>query len=143
MERQSWDAYFIQIAEQISKRSTCDRLNVGAILVKDKLIIGSGYNGSPRFLKHCSENNHLMQGDDTHCKNVIHAEINCIAMAAKQGISVDGSSLYVTHCPCWECFKVLINCGIKNVYYLNDYKNSFYVFKAAIDLNIGLFKVVV
>jgi dCMP deaminase len=125
----------------VSKRSTCNRLNVGAILVKNKLILGSGYNGSSRDLDHCEDNNHLMKDGDTHCKNVIHAEINCIAMAARQGISIDDCSIYVTHFPCWECFKVLINCGIKEVYYLNDYKNSEHVNDAAKKLDIKIEKV--
>ncbi len=141
MNRPNWHQYFIEIASQVSKRSTCDRLSVGSILVRDKNILGSGFNGAPRFLDHCDSNNHLMKDGDKNCRNVVHSEINCIAMAARQGINVDGSTLYVSHYPCWECFKVLINCGIKDVYYLNDYRNSDLVKETAIKLNIPITKV--
>ena len=141
MNRPDWHQYFIGIALEVSKRSTCDRLSVGSVLVRDKNILASGFNGAPRTLEHCPTNNHLMKEGDKNCRNVVHSEINSIAMSARQGINVDGSTLYVSHYPCWECFKVLVNCGIKDVYYLHDYRNSELVEQTAKKLNIPIIKV--
>ena len=108
-ERASWDEYFMNIARVVSSRSTCDRKFVGAVIVRDKTILSTGYNGSIRGMPHCSEVGHMME--DNHCVATIHAESNAILQAAKNGVSIDGASIYVTASPCWSCFKQVTNCG--------------------------------
>ena len=108
-ERASWDEYFMNIARVVSSRSTCDRKFVGAVIVRDKTILSTGYNGSIRGMPHCSEVGHMME--DNHCVATIHAESNAILQAAKNGVSIDGSSIYVTASPCWNCFKQVTNSG--------------------------------
>lgn len=120
-ERSSWNDYFMRIAVMISKRSTCDRAYVGCLLVnKDMRIVSSGYNGSIKGNPHCSEIGHKMR--DGHCIATIHAEMNALLYCAKEGIKVDGCVCYVTHFPCLNCTKSLIQAGIKKIYYLNDYR---------------------
>ena len=102
-ERASWDEYFMNIARVVASRSTCDRKFVGAVIVRDKTILSTGYNGSIRGMPHCAEVGHMME--DGHCVATIHAESNAIIQAAKNGVSIDGASIYVTASPCWNCFK--------------------------------------
>ncbi|VVB53664.1 tRNA-specific adenosine deaminase [uncultured archaeon] len=118
--RPSWEEYFIGIAEAVSRRSTCDRAYVGAVVVKGKRILATGYNGSVSGLPHCSELGHEMV--DGHCVRTIHAEMNAMVMAAKHGISIDGADMFITHFPCYSCFKALANVGIKRIYYKNAYR---------------------
>jgi len=120
--RDPWDVYFMKIAKQVARRSTCDRLHVGAVLVKDKTILSTGYNGSVRGMPHCDDVGHLME--DSHCVATIHSESNAIVQAAKNGVRVEGADLYITWSPCWPCFKMIVNCGIKRVYYESFYRDS-------------------
>jgi len=118
--RPTWDEYFLKIAAAVAERSTCDRAHVGAVLVREKRILTTGFNGSPAGLEHCDEVGHLLI--DGHCVRTIHAEINAIIQAAMHGVSTNGSICYVTHFPCINCTKSLINAGINRVVYLNNYR---------------------
>jgi dCMP deaminase len=118
--RPTWDEYFLNIALEVAKRSTCDRANVGAVLVREKRILTTGFNGSPSGLPHCDHEGHLLV--DGHCVRTIHAETNAIIQAALHGVSTKESTCYVTHFPCINCTKILINSGIIRVVYLNDYR---------------------
>lgn len=118
--RPTWDSYFINIALAVAERSTCDRAHVGAVLVRDKRILTTGFNGSPSGLPHCDSDGHLLV--DGHCVRTIHAETNAIIQAALHGVSTKGATCYVTHFPCINCTKTLINAGISEIAYLNDYR---------------------
>ncbi len=121
-KRPSWDEYFMGIALQVAKRSTCDRAHVGAIIVKDRRILTTGYNGSPSGLPHCDDVGHLMV--DGHCVRTLHAEQNAIIQAAYHGVSVHDGILYVTHQPCLTCAKMIINAGVKRVVYAGTYPDN-------------------
>ena len=118
--RHDWDTYFIKIAYAVSERSTCDRAFVGCVLVLDKRILTTGFNGSPAGQPHCDEAGHLMV--DSHCVRTIHAETNAIIQAALHGVSTRGSTCYVTHFPCINCTKALINAGITRLVYSTAYR---------------------
>ncbi|MEN8241506.1 MAG: dCMP deaminase family protein [Chloroflexota bacterium] len=118
--RPTWDEYFINIAVEVAKRSTCDRAHVGAVLVKDKRILTTGFNGSPSGLSHCDNDGHLLV--DGHCVRTIHAETNAIIQAALHGVSTKGATCYVTHFPCINCTKTLINAGVVRVVYIDAYR---------------------
>lgn len=118
--RPTWDNYFINIALAVAERSTCDRANVGAVLVRDKRILTTGFNGSPSGLPHCDSAGHLLV--DGHCVRTIHAETNAIIQAALHGVSTKDATCYVTHFPCINCTKTLINAGVIRIVYLNDYR---------------------
>ncbi|NKZ19813.1 competence protein ComE [Streptococcus ovuberis] len=120
MERLSWQDYFMANAELISKRSTCDRAFVGAVLVKDNRIIATGYNGGVAATDNCSEVGHYME--DGHCIRTVHAEMNALIQCAKEGISTDGTEIYVTHFPCLNCTKALLQAGIKKITYKEAYR---------------------
>lgn len=128
MERISWNQYFMAQSHLIALRSTCERLRVGATIVRDKRIIAGGYNGSVKGSAHCiDEGCYVIEG---HCVRTIHAEINALLQCAKFGVATDHSDIYVTHFPCLQCCKSIIQAGISTVYYAEDYKNHAY----AIDL---------
>jgi len=133
--RASWDEYFMNIARVVSSRSTCDRKFVGAVIVRDKTILSTGYNGSIRGMPHCTEVSHMME--DNHCVATIHAESNAILQAAKNGVSIDGASIYVTASPCWSCFKQVANAGIRRIIYAEFYRDN-RIFYVAKQLNIEL-----
>lgn len=119
--RKSWKEYFMEITKLVATRSTCDRAFVGCLLVNDdNRIVSSGYNGSVSGNPHCDNVGHTMR--DGHCIATIHAEINALLYCAKEGISVKGCTAYVTHFPCLNCTKALIQAGIKCIYYINDYR---------------------
>ena len=101
-------------------RSTCKRLQVGAVLAKGGRTISTGYNGAPSGLPHCNDENCKSQ---PQCKRTVHAEMNAILFAARYGISTEGAELYTTHSPCIDCAKAIINAGIKKVYYIEEYRN--------------------
>jgi dCMP deaminase len=134
-ERASWDEYFMNIARVVSSRSTCDRKFVGAVIVRDKTILSTGYNGSIRGMPHCTEVGHMME--DGHCVATIHAESNAILQAAKNGVAIDGASIYVTASPCWNCFKQVANAGIRRIVYGEFYRDN-RIFDVAKQLNIEL-----
>lgn len=124
--RQSWNHYFMNLAKLAAERSTCDRANVGAVIVNmDNRIVATGYNGSVGSkTPHCDEIGHVMR--DNHCIATIHAEINCLSYCAKEGIPVKGCIVYVTHFPCLNCTKALIQAGITKIYYDVDYRMDEY-----------------
>lgn len=113
MSRKSWRDYFMAIAHTVATRSTCNRAHVGCVLVKDRRILTTGYNGSLPGEPHCDDVGHDMLGG--HCRRTVHAEINAIAQAAKHGISVAGATAFVTHKPCPHCEKALLSAGIVEV----------------------------
>jgi len=120
--RPDWDSYFMKIAYAVSERSTCDRAFVGCVLVLDKRILTTGFNGSPVGQPHCDEVGHLLV--DEHCVRTIHAETNAIIQAAVHGVSTRGCSCYVTHFPCLNCTKALINAGITRLVYHIAYRQD-------------------
>ena len=122
MPRVSWEQYFMNIAKETAARSTCDRKHVGAVIVRDKTILSTGYNGSIRGMPHCDDVGHLMENG--HCVATIHAEANAVLQAAKNGVGINGSEVYITASPCWICFKVLANTGIKKIYYGEVYRDE-------------------
>lgn len=120
--RPSWDEYFMEVANAISKRATCDRGRSGCVIAKDRQILVTGYVGSPKGLPHCDDVGHQMKkmlhedGSITqHCVRTVHAEQNAICQAARRGISIDGATLYCRMTPCRTCAMLIINCGIKRV----------------------------
>ena len=119
--RVGWHTYFMNLARQAATRSTCARKHVGAVIVRDKTVLSTGYNGSIRGMPHCEDVGHQIEND--HCVATVHAEANAIIQAAKNGIRIDGSELYTTASPCWNCFKLLANAGIGKVYYGEFYRD--------------------
>jgi dCMP deaminase len=138
LTREHWNEYFLKIAYQVATRSTCDRNNVGAVIVREKMILSTGYNGSIRGLSHCDEIGHLMEND--HCVRTVHAEVNAIAQAARNGINLNNSELYVTSSPCWNCFKALANVGIKKIFFSHEYREK-KIFEFAKLANIEMIQV--
>lgn len=120
--RPSWDEYFMELAHTAAKRATCDRGRSGCVIVRDKQVLVTGYVGSPKGLPHCDDVGHLMKKvihDDgsitQHCMRTVHAEQNAICQAAKNGISLNGGTLYCRMTPCRTCSMLIINCGIERV----------------------------
>ena len=138
MSKESIHLYFLKIAADVASRSTCDRASVGAVIVRDKNILATGYNGSISGTDHCDDVGHLIA--DSHCVRTIHAEINAIIQAAKNGTSIKDSDIYITVFPCWECFKVLANVGIKNIYFVEEYRVNELVVRTAREIGIKLFQ---
>jgi len=120
--RVDWHTYFMNIARQAATRSTCDRKHVGAVIVRDKTILSTGYNGSIRGMPHCDDVGHIMENG--HCVATVHAEANAIIQAAKNGAKIEGAELYTTASPCWNCFKLIANAGIVAVYYGEFYRDE-------------------
>lgn len=123
-QRPAWDDYFMSIAKIVATRSTCDRLRAGAVLVKDKRIISTGYNGAPPGMPHCDgEAGHKME--EGHCVRTVHAEENCVLQAAAiGGVSTQGSTIYTTYSPCYHCFKKLAVGGVKKIVAGRIYRDS-------------------
>lgn len=117
--RKPWHEYFLDIADVVASRSTCDRAHVGAVLVRDKRIVACGYNGSPPGEPHCDDVGHLMI--DHHCRRTIHAECNAIDQCKQQGIPTEGLNIYVSHKPCPDCTKELQKAGIVITFYRREY----------------------
>lgn len=128
--RPSWDTYFMTLAEQVATRTTCLRRAVGAVVVKDRRILSTGYNGVPSGIRHCSETGclreqlHVPSGQRHELCRGLHAEQNAIIQAARYGIDISGASIYVTAQPCVVCAKMLINAGIKEVIYKDPYPDK-------------------
>jgi len=128
--RPSWDDYFMSILQTVKERSTCIRRKVGAIIVKDKRIIATGYNGAPSGLRHCYEAGCLRDklqipsGMNHELCRGIHAEQNAIIQAAMYGVSINESTIYITHSPCVQCAKMIINAGIKNIVFCGEYPDK-------------------
>ena len=134
-QRSSWDEYFMGIARQVASRATCDRKHVGALLVRDRTILSTGYNGSIRGLPHCDEVGHMMEND--HCVATVHAEANAIIQAAKNGVRIDGATMYTSASPCWSCFKLIANAGCVRIVYGEFYLDP-RLFQFAAQLGIEL-----
>jgi len=117
--RPNFQDYALSLCSVVATRSTCDRLNVGAILTRDNVILATGYNGAPRGMGHCDDEGHELDGN--HCVRTVHAEANAISQAAKMGTPINGSVLYCTHLPCYTCAKMLINAGVIRVIVKHDY----------------------
>lgn len=124
LPRKSWDQYFLEMAQSVAERSTCDRARVGAVLVSpEHLVISTGYNGSPPGLPHCDEVGHLMIAG--HCRRTVHAEANALLLAGERA---RGGTLYVTHSPCLECQKLLIRAGVQRVVFAVCYRSAEFSF---------------
>ena len=121
-ERVSWEVYFMNIAKEVGTRSTCSRKHVGAVIVRGKTILATGYNGSIRGLAHCDEAGHEM--DNTHCVRTIHAEANAIVQSARHGVRIEDSEIYITASPCYDCFKMIANVGIRKIYFGEFYRDE-------------------
>lgn len=127
MARPSWDRYFLKITQEVAQRSTCLRRQVGAILVLDKRILATGYNGAPKGMVHCTEIGCLREklgippGERQELCRGLHAEMNALLQAASYGIQIHGATLYTTNHPCVMCAKMLINCGVRRIVTLDDY----------------------
>jgi len=136
MERPSWDEYFMEMAQLTAKRSTCMRRNVGAVIVQDKHIIATGYNGAPKGIPHCEEiggclreKMNIPSGERHELCRALHAEQNAIIQAATLAQSIEGASIYITNQPCVICAKMIINAGIKRIVVREGYPD-----KLAVDL---------
>ncbi len=121
-DRVSWETYFMNIAQEVATRSTCSRKHVGSVIVRDKTILSTGYNGSLRGLPHCDEAGHEMEND--HCVRTVHAEANAIVQSAANGVRIEGAEIYVTASPCYNCFKMIANAGIRKIYYGEFYRDE-------------------
>jgi dCMP deaminase len=119
----------MRIAKEVATRATCDRKHVGAVITRDNVILSTGFNGSIRGLPHCDEVGHMMD-EGNHCVRVVHAESNAVAQAAKNGVKIDGADIYVTASPCWLCFRLLANAGIKRIFFGEFYRDE-RIFEAA------------
>jgi dCMP deaminase len=140
VSRISFEEYFMRMALLASERATCERLKVGSVIVKEKNVLATGYNGSASGETHCIDDGCLMR--DGHCIRTIHSEQNALIQCAKNGVSVKGATVYVTHFPCLHCTKSLVTAGITEVRYLNDYKNDEYALKLFSQAGIKITKVV-
>ena len=120
--RVSWAEYFMNIAQEVSTRSPCNRKAVGAVIVRGKTILSTGYNGSIKGADHCDDAGHEMEND--HCVRTIHAEANAIVQAARHGIRIENSEIYVTASPCYDCFKMIANAGINKIYFGEFYRDE-------------------
>jgi dCMP deaminase len=121
-QRASWDEYFMAIGRVVAARSTCDRKHVGAVIVRDRIILATGYNGSIRGLSHCDDEGHMME--DGHCVRTVHAEANSIVQAARTCVRIDGADIYVTASPCFGCFKLIANAGLARIVFGEFYRDE-------------------
>lgn len=135
LKRPSWDEYFKEIVQATSKRSPCERLQVGCLLVKDNRIISQGYNG---FLPGCIHKSVIRDG---HEQATVHAEQNAVCDCAKRGVSSEGCTAYISHFPCIICTRLLIASGIKEIKYINDYNNDSLVNYLSEQANINIKKI--
>lgn len=120
--RKSWHEYFMAIAHEVATRATCDRKHVGCVLVMDKRVVATGYNGSIPGQAHCDDAGHDME--DGHCVRTVHAEANAIAQAARFGVKLEGATAYVNTFPCWQCYKLLALAGIAEIVFDDNYRND-------------------
>lgn len=138
--RPTWDEYFKNIVEITASRSSCDRLNVGCLFVKDNRIIAQGYNG---YIAGCEHKKIIQEDKNGNKHNIatIHAEQNTIADCAKRGVSSNDCTAYITHYPCYNCMKLMMSSGIKDIKYINDYKNDVLVKYLAENMKITIKKI--
>ena len=125
----------MNIAHEVATRATCDRKHVGAVIVRERSILATGYNGSLRGLAHCDDEGHLME--DGHCVRTVHAEANAIVQAARNGVRIEGSTIYVTASPCWGCFRLIVNAGIVRIVFGEFYRDP-KIFEMSQSLGIEL-----
>jgi len=131
VERPDWNEYFMEMAELAAKRATCLRRKVGAVLVKNKKVLATGYNGAPMDIEHCETTGCLREemkvpsGERHEICRGVHAEQNLVAQAAIHGVKTEDSTVYCTHQPCIICTKILINAGVKKIYFKNSYSDEF------------------
>lgn len=133
-DRMSWDDYFMAIATVVATRATCDRKLVGAVIVKNRTILSTGYNGAPRGLPHCDDVGHELKemGVDPEtglpkksCVRTAHAEANAVAQAARTGAAIEGATIYTTASPCYDCLKLILNAGITRIVCLEFYSSRY------------------
>ena len=139
-ERPTLDEYLLSVAETAAQRATCDRKHVGCVLARDGRILSTGYNGSLRHAPHCDDppeagGGHMMEAG--HCVRTVHAEANAVAHAARNGVATEGATAYASASPCWQCFKLLVNAGIRRIVYREFYRDE-RTLQVARDLGIEL-----
>lgn len=134
-KRVDWDEYFMNIAREVSTRATCPRKHVGAVIVRNRTLLSTGYNSAIRGAQHCEDVGCMME--DGHCVRVVHAEANAIIQAAKNGVNIDKSTIYTLASPCWPCFKLIANAGIVRIVFSEFYRDA-RIFEAAQQSNIEL-----
>jgi dCMP deaminase len=134
-QRAGWDEYFMRIAREVAARSTCSRKHVGAVIVRDRNILSTGYNGSIAGMPHCDDVGHMMENG--HCISTIHAEANAIIQSAKNGVNINTASIYTTASPCWNCFKLIVNSGMKRICFGEFYREE-RIFSVAMELGVEL-----
>lgn len=139
VDRIPWNQYFMAQSMLLSMRSTCSRLSVGATIVRDKRVISGGYNGSVSGDVHCMDEGCYVV--DGHCVRTVHAEANAIIQCSKFGASTEDAHIYITHFPCLQCTKAIIQAGITKLYYLNDYHNHSYAEQLLDQANVNVEKV--
>lgn len=139
MSRPAIHDYFMNIAREVATRSTCTRKQVGAVVVRDRNILATGYNGSMPGMPHCDEKGCDLE--NSHCVATVHAEANAIAQAAKHGTAVKDAALYTTASPCWLCFKLIVNSGIREIFYREAYHLDPRVTRAAKTIKVKLKRV--
>lgn len=132
--RPTWEEYFKDLVNLTATRSSCDKLHVGCLFIKNNRIIAQGYNG---YISGCEHKSIIKEN---HNIATIHAEQNTITDCAKRGVSCNGCEAYITHFPCFNCMKLMVSCGICKINYINDYKNDDLVYKIANDVNIKIHK---
>lgn len=125
--RPNWHTYFLGIAKQVATRATCDRKHVGAVIVRERTILATGYNGSPRGIPHCDDVGHQLveMNGRASCIRTVHAEMNAIAQAARMGVCIEKATLYTTASTCWDCAKLVINAGITRVVAAERYASRY------------------
>lgn len=136
--RASWDEYFMNLATVVATRATCDRKHVGAVLVRERTVLSTGYNGSIRGLPHCDDVGHMMENG--HCVATVHAEANAIVQAAMNGVAIEGATIYTTASPCWPCFKLIANAGVQRIVYGEFYRDE-RIFSLAARIGIELVQI--
>lgn len=139
--RPSWDDYFIQLCHLVATRATCDRKHVGAVIVRDRRILATGYNGSPPGTPHCDDVGHdlvKLADGSVNCVRTIHAEANAILQAARYGVSLQGTDLYTNTYPCWACAKMILGAGITRVVFDADYRMDARVNEAFVAKSVKL-----
>ncbi len=135
MKRPNWDEYFLKLAMLASERATCPRMHCGCVLVKNKSVISTGYNGSIPGDEHCEDAGCLIV--DNHCVRTVHAEMNALIQAARRGNAVEGASAYITNMPCTTCAKALITAGVKRVIIFSEFHDTMaedFFAKAKVDI---------
>lgn len=144
MSKSNWDEYFMHIAEVVASRATCDRKSVGAVIVVNKTLVSTGYNGAPRGMPECDEVGHELKemGGRQSCVRTVHGEANALIQAARTGARVEGGTIYTTASPCYDCLKLIINAGIVRVvckeFYASRYDMSGGMEKFAKDAGVAL-----